>query len=774
MPPAPGTRLGPYDILAPLGKGGMGEVWRARDPRLGREVAIKVLPADVARDADRLARFEREARAVAALNHPNLVTLHSIEESEGVRFLTMELVEGESLDRVVVPGGLPLPRVLELTIPIADALAAAHTKGIVHRDLKPANVMVSREGRVKVLDFGLAKLARDDVAAGAAGLAGATAAPTMDAPISAMGLVVGTAPYMAPEQLRGEPVDARTDLFALGVLLYELATGRRPFGGATTAEVTSAILRDTPPPLSSVRADAPPDLERILARCLEKDPERRVQTAKDVRNELELLRRAGAPGAAPFRAAAATPAESPSVAVLPFANRSADPADEYFSEGLADELLSTLVKIRSLRVAARTSAGTFKGKAVTIEEIGRALNVASVLEGSVRKAGNRVRISVQLVKVADGASLWSETYDRTLDDIFAVQDDIAQSVVKELRTTLLGEDPDSDASDAAHAEVAVAARGRGENAESHRLYLQGKYFVDRFTGPDTDRGVAYLEQAIALDPGNALALSQLARAHTMRAGYGWETPEEGAARARDYAQRALALAPDLAEAHIALANVQGAYDLDWRLAEASVRRALALEPANPIVLASAGAILQQVGRAEEAIPLLERAVELDPLSPRACTTLGLVYRVEGRLAEAERMYRKALELSPERMSAWHMIALILAESGRDAEALAAAQREPSPWARLTALAYVHARAGRMAESGVALAELEAHHFQESALQIAALHAARGEADAAFEWLERTLAQHDAGIAHVYTDPIFQWLHDDPRWEPLLRKAGFVD
>ncbi|MDM7916416.1 MAG: serine/threonine-protein kinase [Candidatus Eisenbacteria bacterium] len=370
---APGTRLGSYEILAALAAGGMGEVYRARDHRLGRDVAVKVLPRDVSSDPGRLARFEREAKSVAALSHPNIVMLHSIEETNGTRFLTMELVEGQGLDRLVTPAGLPLERVLDIAIPLADALVAAHDRGIVHRDLKPANVMVTREGRVKVLDFGLAKLASSD-AARDSGL-DATQAETEALTISTAGQVVGTVPYMAPEQLRGGPVDARTDLFSLGIILFELLTGRRPFGGVTSADVGSSILRDPPTPVHSLRADLPSDLERVIGRCLEKDPERRLQTARDVRNELELLRRViekgdagtstmSTPGAAirPNQPAAPAPAkESPSIAVLPFVNRSRDEDDEYFSDGLADELLNVLAKIRGLRVAARSSAFTFKG-----------------------------------------------------------------------------------------------------------------------------------------------------------------------------------------------------------------------------------------------------------------------------------------------------------------------------------------------------------------------------------------------------------------------------
>ncbi len=767
MPLDTGTPLGAYQIIAPLGKGGMGEVYRARDPRLARDVAIKVLPHDVAADPDRLARFEREARTVAALNHPNIVVIHSIEVDRGIRFLTMELVEGHSLDTLVQPGGLPLARVVDLGVAIADALAAAHGRGVIHRDLKPGNVMVSREGRVKVLDFGLAKPAAEELHA--------TQAATVAAPISNAGQVVGTVPYMAPEQLRGEPVDARADLFSLGILLYELAAGRRPFAGSSSAEVSSSILRDPPPPLATLRADVPPDLARVIARCLEKDPERRVQTAKDVRNELDLLRRDGSAQAAPARTTRAAPptpaAELPSVAVLPFVNRSRDEEDEYFSDGLADELLSVLVKIRGLRVAARTSSSTFKGRTVTIAEVGRALNVASVVEGSVRRAGNRVRISVQLVKVEDGYPLWSETYDRTLDDIFAVQDDIAQSVVKELRTTLLGAVPNTDASGDARTAVAAAAHGRGENAEAHRLYLQGKHLVDRLSQEDVATGVTYLEQAVALEPGHAAAWVVLARAHASQGGYGWVPVLDGFRHARQAVERALAIAPDLADAHVMLCQIRRMHDWDWKGAEEASRRALQLEPGNAAVTVEAGLLALDLGRLEEAVPLLEAAIAQDPLSSRTYTHLGMAYRAVGRLADAEQAYRKSLELAPQRITVHLMLALLAADQGRDAEAVELARREPAEWARLTALAYVHHLGGRSEEAEATLRQLEATHADDSAYQMAAVHAARGEADATFKWLRRGVAQRDAGMSQALAEPVFRKFHDDPRWAEYRASIG---
>src|SRR5438105_6459727 len=354
MPLTPATRLGPYEIISQLGAGGMGEVYRARDLRLGRDIALKVLPAEMNASPERLARFEREARAVAGLNHPNIVTLFSIEDDGNMRFLTMELLEGQSLDHVLASGGLPIPRVIEVGIGLADALAAAHEKGVVHRDLKPANVMLTKEGRVKVLDFGLAKLADPETNAEL------SQAATMAAPLSGEGQAVGTVPYMSPEQIRGDAVDARTDLFALGIVLYELAAGRRPFAGATSADVSSAILRDAPDTLSAIRADVPDDLDRIVSLCLEKKAADRVQTAQDVSSQLRRVKRVLEQGEW-MTTTRTIPVAVPSIAVLPFVNRSRDEENEYFADGLAEELMGMLAKIPGLRVAARSSSFYFKG-----------------------------------------------------------------------------------------------------------------------------------------------------------------------------------------------------------------------------------------------------------------------------------------------------------------------------------------------------------------------------------------------------------------------------
>jgi eukaryotic-like serine/threonine-protein kinase len=759
-----GIHLGTYEILGLLGAGGMGEVYRAKDLRLGREVAIKVLPAEVASSPDRLARFEREARTIAGLNHPNIVTLYAVEDHGGVRFLAMELVEGQTFSNSVTPGGLPLRKLLDLAIPLTDALVAAHERGVIHRDLKPGNVMVTRDGRVKVLDFGLAKMLDADTPGDA------TLAITADTPISTEGQVVGTARYMAPEQLRGEPVDVRSDLFSLGVILYELATGQRPFAGESSAEVVSSILRDTPEPLSRVRADLPGDLERIVSRCLEKSPRERIQSALDVNNELRRLRKALE------RGESERPAQHKvaSIAVLPFVNRSASADDEYFSDGLADELLNVLSKIRGLRVTARSSAFTFKGKQATAAEIGRALNVATLLEGSVRKAGNRVRVSVQLVKVSDGYHIWSETYDRTLEDIFAVQDDISQSVVKELRAALLGEEADSDASGKARAEVVSAAKGRATNTEAYRLYLLARHFMGRFTRADTEKAIAYLKQALELDPEFALAWVELGWARSREADYGWAPATEGYRRAREAADRALALEPDLAEGHAQTGWIQMIHEWDWRGAATSFRRAVELAPGNAVVLRRAGVFESTQGRVEEALELYRRALEQDPLDAHTYNNVGISLQELNRLLEAESAHRKALELTPQRAGSHGSLSMTLIAQGRGEEALAEASREPEEGTRLWALAIVQYALGHRAESDTLLRELVEKYADVSAWDVAEVHAMRGEMDEAFRWLERAHAQRDGGLSSVKKSPRLRSLHGDPRWAAFLRKMGFDD
>ena len=485
---------------------------------------------------------------------------------------------------------------------------------------------------------------------------------------------------------------------------------------------------------------------------------------------------AAVPVTAPRVASAVAPApakakpedDAPSIAVLPFVNMSRDEENEYFADGLAEELLNVLAKIRGLRVAARSSAFSFKGKGATVAEVGRTLNVATVLEGSVRKAGNRMRISVQLVKVVDGYQLWSETYDRTLDDIFAVQDDIAQSVLSELRATLLGPNATDTAATAA---VAAAVKGRSTDPEAHRLFLQARHFIERFTSDDLQRGIAYLRKALTLEPEFALAWAELGRAYSEEANWGSAPAVEGYGRAREALARALALEPDLPEAHAAMGWVQLVLERDWRGAEVSYRRALELAPGNAFVLHQASNLAGNMGRFDEAIRLAQRAVAQDPLNSSAYFFFGTTLWTADRPEESIAALRKALELAPLRPGTRAFIALNLLALDRGDEALAEVLLEPAEWARCFALAIIQDTAGRRHESDVALQALLDRWATAAAYQIAEVYAVRRDVDRTFEWLLRAHDQRDAGAAWTRVDPYFRWLHADPRWGLFLRKLG---
>ncbi|HET9234221.1 MAG TPA: tetratricopeptide repeat protein, partial [Candidatus Eisenbacteria bacterium] len=534
-----------------------------------------------------------------------------------------------------------------------------------------------------------------------------------------------------------------------------------------------AILREATKPLRALRPEMPQELERIVSRCLEKNPRERVQSALDVSNELRRLRKdleRSEPGAV----ARPVTEKVASIAVLPFANRSASADDEYFSDGLADELLNVLSKIKGLRVTARSSAFTFKGKQAAAAEIGRALNVSTLLEGSVRKAGNRIRVSVQLVNVADSSHLWSETYDRTLEDIFAVQDDIAHSVVKELRTTLLGEADDSDASGTAKAEVARAAKGRGTDPEAHRLYLLARHLSDRLTREDLAKAIEYLKLAVARDPQFALAWAELSRVYVLEANSGWAVIAEGFAKAREAVERAFALEPNLPEGHTAMGSIRLFHDWDWRSAEVSLGRALELAPGNTAALRIAGLLAGNEGRLEESIALNRRALEQDPLSASTYNNLGMDLHAAGRPAEAEAAYHKALELAPNKAVSHALLSLALLVQDRSEEALTEAMKEPDELFRLWALSIIHGALAHGAESEAALRELIDKYSVGGAYQVAGVYGARAELDTAFEWLERAHAQRDGGLVGLKTSPHFRSLHGDPRWRAFLKKMGLED
>jgi TolB-like protein/class 3 adenylate cyclase/tetratricopeptide (TPR) repeat protein len=530
-------------------------------------------------------------------------------------------------------------------------------------------------------------------------------------------------------------------------------------GGQTLlSESTHDLSRDHLPPLASVKALGEHGLkdlarrEEVFQLCHPDLP----QSFPPLRSQLAPIDK-----------------ETPSIAVLPFINMSRDEENEYFADGLAEELLNVLAKIRGLRVASRTSAFSFKGKDVDIPTVAQKLNVATVLEGSVRKSGKRVRITAQLIQVATDSHLWSDTYDRELDDIFAVQDDIAQSVVKELRSALMGEHRGASAGADAKAEVAAAATGRTNNVEAHRLYLQGCHFIERMTQEDARRSLEFFEQAVALDPAFALGWTGVSRALYLQAGYGWKPAAETYDRAREAARRALAVAPNLAEGHVCLGLILQAYDWNWHGADAELQKALELAPGNVDVLRARASVSGILGRSDEALELLRKAALLDPLSTSTRRFLGLRCAMYGHLDEAVKELRASLDLSPKSGLAHCFLSVTRLWQGRPDEALLEAEQEPFADFRLMGLAIAHHALGHASESDAALSKLIEDFQANAAYQIAEACAWRGEVDRAFEWLERACAQRDPGLAHLPADMILRPLHVDPRWPPLLKKMGFA-
>lgn len=622
---AAGIRLGHYEIVGALGAGGMGEVYRALDAKLGRPVALKVLPPDVARDPERIDRFRREARHVASLNHPHIVTIYSVEQdgATDVHFLTMELIEGESLDRQLPAHGLSPVKLLDLGWALADALVAAHDKGIIHRDLKPGNVMITTDGRVKVLDFGLAK------SSGTPGAAGQEASETIAATIA--GTVLGTVPYMSPEQVEGREVDARSDLFSLGVLLHEAATGVRPFQGASAAALMSSILRDPPPPIMTRRADLPEALGHLITRCLEKDRGVRVQTAREVRDALEAIRRpfhtpaSGLPSSGEVRARARR-----SLVVLPFANLSPDPDNAFFSDGLTEELIADLAKVTALSVISRTSSMQFKGTTKDVRTIGRELNVEYVLEGSVRKAGGSLRITAQLVDVATDAPLWSEKYHGTLDDVFEVQERVSKEIVRALGVRLTSEEARR-----------LAARDIVD-PRAFELYLLARHELRRYAIP---RAIALAEEAIRIEGETPPLRALRAWATLWQVRLGLADDQSPLDAAERTARALLAERPDAAYGHALLGHLE--YERG-RLLEAMrcFEKAIALEPNDSDVLVMLTFTLQAAGQDDAAQAMALRLMQCDPLSPASWMAAGGPQWFVGRTDRSIADFLRGLEIDP--------------------------------------------------------------------------------------------------------------------------------
>ena len=789
---APGGRLGPYEVLAKLGEGGMGVVYRAHDDRLDRDVALKVLPAEALGDETSRARLLREARSAAALNHPHICTIHEVGEVEGQAFIAMEFIDGQPLDRVIPPGGMTVEQVLRYGVQIADAVAHAHASGVVHRDLKSANVVVTRDQRAKVLGFGLAKRVSKEALA--------EDSTRIETSMTQPGTVVGTLPYMAPERLRGDPATARSDVWALGVMLYELASGLRPFRGQTGFEVSSAILSQPPPPLP---ANVPRELRMVIERCLAKEPGARYQQASEVCAAIEAIH-AGDVGASlsawartlsrrwMLGAVAAVVAvavgalvgfnvgvvwgEAPglfdrprvrSIAVLPLANLTGDPDQEYFADGIHDALITDLATLsESLRVTSRTSVLGYKDGNRSLPDIAEELGVDAVLTGSVMRVGDRVQITGQLIDAATEEHLWAERYERDLENVLTLQDEIVTAIAGAIEVRL---------TPAADGRLATA---RAVNPEAYESYLRGRTYLERFTPEDLDTAMQYFEQALEEDPNDALAHAGVSAVWGRRVVASVVPAREAGTDWKGAAQRALALDDTLAEAHGQLAQALTWVDWDWEGAEAEFQRAIALNPNYADVRVFYSHFLTALGRPDEAEPHILRALELDPLVAFNHAMHGVQLTFSGRDEDAEASFEKAFQIDPNLGFGRAQMVRLRARQGRYEEALErlrAFREERGDDAGVEALTVGAAEGGY--EGAVSrLTEVQAARPEATSINaffIAVSFAEAGQVDKVFEWLEYAVAARDLNMVYVGVQPAFrtEGVRGDPRFTDLLRRMN---
>ncbi len=799
MPLTEGSKIGPYEVVARLGAGGMGEVWRARDPRLGRDVAIKVLPDDMSRDPDRVARFRAEARAASALNHPNIIAVYDIGEDGGRTYLAMELLEGTNLRQLLDAGVPPLSKALQISCQIAEGLAAAHARGIVHRDLKPENVMLTTDGVVKILDFGLAKssplaASGDDE-------------PTMSAPpVTSAGTLLGTVGYMSPEQVSGAAVDFRSDQFSFGTILYELVTGRRAWKKTTPAETLVAILREDPAPISSGDHIVPAAVSRIVDRSLSKVPQDRYGSTRDLAGDIRYLvdhfseiqatsvvrlalkppvrgmRRFAAPAVLGFSALIVLAALGAvirnrlqhghraieSLAVLPFENGTRDADSEYLSDGITESLIDQMSRLPALKVMARATVFHFKGS-MDPQEAGRKLGVGAVLMGRISRRDGRLSISAELVEVATGARLWGEKYDRPFADLLRVQDEIASVISDGLRLKLT------------EPEKRALGRHGTENPEAYELYLKARYFFYK----DTEEG--YLEarrlfnQAVEKDPKFAEAHLGAAETFGVMAADGYLTPAEGCARQREGAHKALALSPGLPQARFVLADSRFFCDWDWDGAERELRELVAdptgLGTLDFRVLAL---LLWSRGRTEEALSIMEKARRADPGNLAFTVTTADYLKKAGKLEEAAALYRTAMEADPLDPRAPFGLAEVLKRQGDMSGAVGALRKayeltgeDEGVKALASARTEKDYENAQVAVARVRLRDLEALAKERyvSPLDLARLAAQAGEREKAFQHLDAAFAERSGGLVLLNVDSAWDRIREEPRFAALVKKVG---